>query len=204
MKTPFVTLEQLQEIVRDYPTPFHLYDEAGIRRTARDLKAAFADRFQFSLGAAGALRATDGVLHVGGSSVTLAPSFGNLAVSLAGGYLGGSEAGDVVALTFNAPYMYQNAKGDYVRTNSAEEWKAAGGAEANMRAVVACDELPQGWTVYTEHMGQYQERTAKELKRGLSGAIVLRYEGAQDKNGITERATRGRLDAATPLASVVM
>ena len=68
-----------------------------------DLKAAFADRFQFSLGTAGALRATDGVLHVGGSSVTLAPSFGNLAVSLAGGYLGGSEAGDVVALTFNAP-----------------------------------------------------------------------------------------------------
>ena len=109
------------------------------------------------------------------------------------------EAGDVVALTFNAPYLYQNAKGDYVRTNSTEEWKAAGGADANMRAVVACDELPQGWTVYTEHMGQYQERTAKELKRGLSGTIVLRYEGAQDKNGITERATRGRLDAATPL-----
>ena len=33
MKKPFVTLEQLQEIVKQYPTPFHLYDEKGIRRT---------------------------------------------------------------------------------------------------------------------------------------------------------------------------
>jgi len=42
MKTPFVTLEQLREITARYPTPFHLYDEAGIRRTARALNAAFA------------------------------------------------------------------------------------------------------------------------------------------------------------------
>ena len=31
MKKPFVTLEQLQEIVKQYPTPFHLYDEKGGR-----------------------------------------------------------------------------------------------------------------------------------------------------------------------------
>ena len=37
MKRPFVTLEQLQEIVKQYPTPFHLYDEKGIRETARGL-----------------------------------------------------------------------------------------------------------------------------------------------------------------------
>ena len=42
MKTPFVTLEQLQEIVKDYPTPFHLYDEKGIRENARALQKAFA------------------------------------------------------------------------------------------------------------------------------------------------------------------
>ncbi len=42
MKTPFVTLPQLQEITRTYPTPFHLYDERGIRATARALNAAFA------------------------------------------------------------------------------------------------------------------------------------------------------------------
>lgn len=26
-KTPFVTLEKVQEIAEEYPTPFHLYDE---------------------------------------------------------------------------------------------------------------------------------------------------------------------------------
>ena len=34
-KVPFVTKEQLDEIVKKYPTPFHLYDEKGIRETAR-------------------------------------------------------------------------------------------------------------------------------------------------------------------------
>lgn len=42
LKLPFVSHAQLQTIVRDYPTPFHLYDEKGIRQTARALKAAFA------------------------------------------------------------------------------------------------------------------------------------------------------------------
>ena len=41
-KTPFVTLEQVQNIARDIPTPFHLYDEAGIRQNARALREAFA------------------------------------------------------------------------------------------------------------------------------------------------------------------
>lgn len=42
MKKPFVTKSQLDEIVKDYPTPFHLYDEKGIRANARRLNAAFA------------------------------------------------------------------------------------------------------------------------------------------------------------------
>lgn len=42
MKKPFVTLEQIQEIVKTYPTPFHLYDERGIRENARRLKDAFS------------------------------------------------------------------------------------------------------------------------------------------------------------------
>ncbi|MBR0411247.1 MAG: diaminopimelate decarboxylase [Eubacterium sp.] len=41
-KIPFVTKEQLEEITMQYPTPFHLYDEKGIRRTARDLYEAFS------------------------------------------------------------------------------------------------------------------------------------------------------------------
>ncbi len=42
MKVPFVSLEKLREITAVYPTPFHLYDEAGIRKTARDLNKAFS------------------------------------------------------------------------------------------------------------------------------------------------------------------
>ena len=42
MKKPFVTKEQIEEIVKTYPTPFHIYDEKGIRENARKLKQAFA------------------------------------------------------------------------------------------------------------------------------------------------------------------
>ncbi len=42
MKKTFVTNEQLQKIVKEYPTPFHLYDEKGIRENARRLKDAFS------------------------------------------------------------------------------------------------------------------------------------------------------------------
>ncbi|MDD6614945.1 MAG: diaminopimelate decarboxylase [Lachnospiraceae bacterium] len=42
MKKPFVTKEQLEEIVRQYPTPFHLYDEKGIRENVKDLYEAFS------------------------------------------------------------------------------------------------------------------------------------------------------------------
>lgn len=42
MKKPFLTLAQAREIKKTYPTPFHIYDERGIRENARRLKAAFA------------------------------------------------------------------------------------------------------------------------------------------------------------------
>lgn len=41
-KKPFVTLEQLNEITKTYPTPFHLYDEKGIRENAERLQRAFS------------------------------------------------------------------------------------------------------------------------------------------------------------------
>lgn len=41
-KTPFVTKEQLDEIIKTYPTPFHIYDEKGIRKNAQALKEAFS------------------------------------------------------------------------------------------------------------------------------------------------------------------
>lgn len=41
-KTPFTTKEKLEEIAAVYPTPFHIYDEAGIRKNAELLKQAFS------------------------------------------------------------------------------------------------------------------------------------------------------------------
>lgn len=41
-KETFVTKEQLEEIVKEYPTPFHLYDEKGIRENVKALKEAFS------------------------------------------------------------------------------------------------------------------------------------------------------------------
>ena len=42
MKTPFITQDQLIEITKQYPTPFHIYDEKGIRENARKLNQAFS------------------------------------------------------------------------------------------------------------------------------------------------------------------
>ncbi len=41
-KKPFVTKEQVEEIVKSYPTPFHIYDEAGIRKNCEAVKDAFS------------------------------------------------------------------------------------------------------------------------------------------------------------------
>ena len=41
-KVPFVTKELVEEITKTYPTPFHIYDEKGIRENAKALKEAFA------------------------------------------------------------------------------------------------------------------------------------------------------------------
>ncbi|MCI2046140.1 MAG: diaminopimelate decarboxylase [Faecalibacterium sp.] len=41
-KIPFLTLAKAQEIVQDVPTPFHIYDEKGIRENVRRINKAFA------------------------------------------------------------------------------------------------------------------------------------------------------------------
>ena len=41
-KTAFIDLEKAKQIAREIPTPFHVYDEAGIRQRARDLNKAFS------------------------------------------------------------------------------------------------------------------------------------------------------------------
>lgn len=42
MKTPFISAEKLTGIIEQFPTPFHLYDEKGIRQTARAVNQAFS------------------------------------------------------------------------------------------------------------------------------------------------------------------
>ncbi|NHI67866.1 diaminopimelate decarboxylase [Lactococcus formosensis] len=42
MKVPFITKDQLEKITAEFPTPFHLYDECGIREKARALNTAFS------------------------------------------------------------------------------------------------------------------------------------------------------------------
>jgi diaminopimelate decarboxylase len=41
-KKPFLTKEKIEDIVKIYPTPFHIYDEKGIRENARALQRAFS------------------------------------------------------------------------------------------------------------------------------------------------------------------
>ena len=41
-KKAFVTKEMIEEIVKTYPTPFHIYDEKGIRENVKALKEAFS------------------------------------------------------------------------------------------------------------------------------------------------------------------
>ena len=41
-KKPFLTLAKAREIIDQIPTPFHIYDEAGMRANARALKQAFS------------------------------------------------------------------------------------------------------------------------------------------------------------------
>ncbi|MFR4441646.1 MAG: diaminopimelate decarboxylase, partial [Hungatella sp.] len=41
-KKTFVTKEQLDEIIKKYPTPFHLYDEKGIRENVKAVNEAFS------------------------------------------------------------------------------------------------------------------------------------------------------------------
>ncbi|MFT3983694.1 MAG: diaminopimelate decarboxylase [Lachnospiraceae bacterium] len=41
-KVPFVTKEQIEKIAKTYPTPFHIYDEKGLRENLKAVKEAFA------------------------------------------------------------------------------------------------------------------------------------------------------------------
>ncbi len=44
MKTPFINREDLEAIVAEFPTPFHLYDEKGIVRSKSRQPSLFVEQ----------------------------------------------------------------------------------------------------------------------------------------------------------------
>ena len=137
--------------------------------------ADLSSRAAFSLTLFGAsFDSLSGAYLVQGCPLGAVPTLGNLGTTLAGGSLG-SGVGTVV-MSLDAPYMIQKSDGSVVATLSAEEWKAEGGEEKGIRAILSSEDLPAGWTVWTEHGGRYLKRTAAELREGLSGRIVFRLE----------------------------
>ena len=64
MKKPFVTLEQAKKIIEQYPTPFHIYDEKGIRENARRVYDAFSWNKGFKEYFAVKATPTPGILQV--------------------------------------------------------------------------------------------------------------------------------------------
>ena len=59
MKKTFVSAAQLEQIAAQYPTPFHIYDEQGIRENARRLNAGGGVRMRLFI----AYGADDGRTH---------------------------------------------------------------------------------------------------------------------------------------------
>lgn len=186
----------------------HVLNEAAVKngtlKDASKLQEALLGHISYGLEAAGTLQASDQRYHVDGSTLSLTPTLaeGSTAENLLqGGHFGGTSDSDRVVLTFDAPYLYEDALGNIGTTLCREEWLVRGGDAQDMRAVlaVAADQLPAGWAVYTEHRGKYLERTAEELVQGLSGRILFVYKGVQDEHGITAKETRWQLTAETPL-----
>ena len=48
-KTPFITADKLEQITAEFPTPFHLYDEKGIREIPLDSLMLLAKTYDCSL-----------------------------------------------------------------------------------------------------------------------------------------------------------
>ena len=63
-KIPFVTKEQLEDIASRYATPFYLYDEKGIRETARRVNKAFSWNKDFKEYFAVKATPTPGILKI--------------------------------------------------------------------------------------------------------------------------------------------
>ena len=170
------------------------------------------DRFTPSLVLFGAPISDEGTFYVKQGNVSGEYELGNLLESLEGGVLGGSAEGDAVILTFDIPYLYTDAEGNLASTYSEESWKlqrgfdpaadSNSGVQAPMRAALFADDVFEGWSVWQEHEGSYIQLTKEDLQAGVSGKIVLRYEGepTYDENGEAIDAQTAITNATAPNA----
>src|SRR5699024_11639409 len=124
---------------------------------------------------------TAGYYYVGSSAAQLDVELVQLPSALVYGYLGAAYDGDCVVVTVDAPYLYFTDDGTLKETLSPAEWLQNGGQEAGMRAAVVADEVPEGWSAWTRWSAEegYQRVGDDDVRSGVSGRIVLRYDGVE-------------------------
>ena len=136
----------------------------------------------------------DGRFAVQSARLQAEVSLGNLSDLLEGGYLAGARKDDRLVLSFDVPYLYENADGQLSSTLSEERWRVLRGtpdapaAAQGPRAALYAPELPEGWSAWQEHDGRYLQLDGDALASGVSGHVVLRFDGDD-----------GSLDAETEL-----
>ena len=145
---------------------------------------------------------------------------GNLGELLEGGYLAGTSEQDAFVLSLDIPYLFDVGQDALGTTLSQEEWRLrtaraelakdataedtaqsiANAAiekakdetlikDAPRVALFAEDELPD-WSVWVKHGDAYQKATKEDLQLGVTGHVILRYEG-----GTNDAHDNGKLDA---------
>lgn len=191
------------------PTPAQSTDKADIASRTNPLLATWGVPYTQS-----------GGYLVGENRMPSRYELGNLGELLEGGYLGGTSDQDAFCLTLDIPYLFDVGEEALGTTLSQEEWRlrtaravlakdataqdtaegiaAAAREKAKDEALVkdaprvalfAEDELPD-WSVWVKHGDAYQKATKEDLQLGVTGHVILRYEG-----GTNEAHDNGKLDA---------
>ena len=93
------------------------------------------------------------------------------------------QAARVASKASDAPASLEEAQAAAAKAAARPETTARA-----MRAALYAEEVPAGWSLWQEHDGAYRALTARDLKDGVSGQLVLRYDG----NG-------GKLDASASM-----
>ena len=144
-KVPFVTKEKIDEIMSLYPTPFHLYDERGIRETARNLYKAFSWNKGFKEYFAVKATPTPAILkilHEEGCG-TDCSSMAELVMSKRCGF----EAGEIMFSSNDTPleeFTYANEIGGIINLDDLTHVKALKEACDKIPEIVCCRYNPGG------------------------------------------------------------